>query len=62
MPIQWFTVGSAQWYALWAVTALYLQPTYIKGAGKWAFVAPEKEFLTDVPADPVSQFRAWSLV
>jgi hypothetical protein len=29
-----------------------LQPAYIKSVGNWAFVAPEKEFLTDVPADP----------
>ncbi len=32
LPIQWFTVGSGQWYALWGVTVLYLSFGY---AGVW---------------------------
>ena len=32
LPIQWFTVSSGQWFALWGVTALYLALGY---AGAW---------------------------
>lgn len=32
MPIQWYTVSHGQWYALWAITALYLALGY---AGAW---------------------------
>ena len=32
LPIQWFTVERAQWFALWAITALYLSLGY---AGVW---------------------------
>lgn len=32
MPIQWYTVGNGQWYALWAITALFLALSY---AGAW---------------------------
>ena len=32
MPIQWYTVGNGQWYALWAITALFLALGY---AGAW---------------------------
>ncbi|MDJ0917815.1 MAG: DUF2975 domain-containing protein [Woeseiaceae bacterium] len=32
LPIQWFTVGRGQWYALWGATVVYLSLGY---AGVW---------------------------